>query len=87
MIPNLMLPATAETPEIAFLFDRHQLSLRGESYPENAQAFYGPILAAVDQYLRSLTNTAITVDVQLAYFNSSSTRFCWSCLTASITPR
>lgn len=74
MMPNLMLAATAATPEIAFYFDRHLLSLRGESYPENAQAFYGPIVAAVEAYLAQLNATPITVEVQLAYFNSSSTK-------------
>ena len=70
MMPNLAIAATAATPEINFLFDRHWLSLRGESYPENAQAFYGPILEAVQHYLAQLTATPITVEVQLAYFNS-----------------
>jgi len=74
MMPNLTIAATAATPEINFLFDRHWLSLRGESYPENAQAFYGPILEAVQHYLAQLTATPITVEVQLAYFNSSSTK-------------
>ncbi|RXZ44489.1 DUF1987 domain-containing protein [Crenobacter cavernae] len=71
---NIHLSATAATPEVDFRFDSHQLSLKGESYPENAQSFYGPLLDAVASYLAGLDHAQITVDVQLAYFNSSSTK-------------
>ena len=71
---NLYIAPTSSTPEVNFQFDQHQLSLRGESYPENAQAFFGPIMQAIQQYLPGLQSTHITMDVQLAYFNSSSTK-------------
>jgi len=71
---TLYIPATSATPEINFQFDTHQLSLRGESYPENATAFYGPVVDAVRTYLAGLNGATITLDVQLAYFNSSSTK-------------
>jgi hypothetical protein len=70
---TLHLAPGAATPEIDFDFGAHRLALRGESYPENAQTFYTPILTALDAYLTRQTGTRITVDVQLAYFNSSST--------------
>jgi hypothetical protein len=34
------------SPEVDFRFDQHTLSIKGESYPENAAAFYGPVIAA-----------------------------------------
>jgi hypothetical protein len=71
---NLYIAPTSSTPEVNFQFDRHQLSLRGESYPENAHAFFGPIMQAINAYLPTLQSTQVTVDVQLAYFNSSSTK-------------
>lgn len=71
---NLHIPATSYSPQVDFDFARHQLSLRGESYPENASVFFAPIMAALDAYLTPLDHVRITVDVQLAYFNSASTK-------------
>ncbi|KZE34298.1 uncharacterized protein DUF1987 [Crenobacter luteus] len=75
---NVYLAATAATPEVDFRFDTHSLSLKGESYPENAQAFYGPLLEMTARYLAGLDHARIVVDVQLAYFNSSSTKLLMS---------
>ena len=71
---NLYISATSATPEVDFRFDNHELNLRGESYPENAQAFYGPILDAINSYLAQQQSGHITLNIQLAYFNSSSTK-------------
>ena len=70
----LFIAASPTSPEIDFRFDQHTLSIKGESYPENAAAFYGPLIARVQAYLDSCTDAAITVHVSLAYFNSSSTK-------------
>ena len=72
---DLFIPATGSSPEVDFRFGAHALSLKGESYPENAAAFYGDILARTRAYLASLPQgQAVTVDVALTYFNSSSTK-------------
>lgn len=57
-----------------FQFDRHTLSLRGESYPENAAAFYGEVLKQLQNYLSQQHQQRIEVNIALAYFNSSSTK-------------
>ncbi|MDN0081143.1 DUF1987 domain-containing protein [Crenobacter sp. SG2305] len=75
---NVYLAATSATPEVDFRFDSHRMSLKGESYPENAQAFYGPLLDAVGSYLAACRGANIQIDVQLAYFNSSSTKLLMS---------
>ena len=72
--PPLFIAATPSSPEIDFRFEQHALSIKGESYPENAAAFYGPLIAAVRAYLEGCSDAAITVNVSLAYFNSSSTK-------------
>ena len=72
--PPLFIAATPSSPEIDFRFDQHALSIKGESYPENAAAFYGPLIASVRAYLEGCREAAITVNVSLAYFNSSSTK-------------
>ena len=80
---NLYLAATADSPEVDFRFDTHQLLLRGESYPENAAMFYGDIIKRVQNYLAQLdVNAKVTVDVALIYFNSSSTKMLFSLFDA-----
>ncbi|WP_198670136.1 DUF1987 domain-containing protein [Dyella sp. C9] len=72
---NLYLPATADSPEVDFRFDAHELTLKGESYPENAAAFYGSIMRQLNDYLAGCDeSTTIKVDIALIYFNSSSTK-------------
>lgn len=70
---NLHIAATNESPEIDFRYSENRLSIRGESYPENAMAFYSPIRASLQNYLDTATG-GIEVDVALRYFNSSSTK-------------
>jgi len=74
----LFIAASPTSPEIDFRFDQHTLSIKGESYPENAAAFYGPVIARVQAYLDSCSDAGITVHVSLAYFNSSSTKMLFS---------
>jgi hypothetical protein len=79
---NFYIEATSTSPEVDFKFDTHQLTLRGESYPENAAAFYAPITQQLRAYLASLQGTTVTVDIALAYFNSSSTKMLFSIFDA-----
>ncbi len=62
------------SPEIDFRFSNNVLNIRGESYPENAAAFYGQILSQLALYLASAGSKKIEVNVALRYFNSSSTK-------------
>ncbi|MDD2892499.1 MAG: DUF1987 domain-containing protein [Halothiobacillaceae bacterium] len=71
---NLKLEATNTSPEVDFQFSEHRLALRGESYPENAAAFFGPIVEALNGYLAQTQNQVIEIIIELTYFNSSSTK-------------
>ncbi|MEQ6290407.1 DUF1987 domain-containing protein [Vogesella sp. GCM10023246] len=71
---NIFLAASSYSPEVNFDFANHRLALKGECYPENAAVFFEPIMHALHGYLASLDHVHITVDVQLAYFNSASTK-------------
>jgi hypothetical protein len=75
---NFYIAATVTSPEIDFRFDQGLLSLKGESYPENAAAFYAPVIEQLNTWLASCTAEVITVDVSLTYFNSSSTKMLFS---------
>jgi hypothetical protein len=77
---NLFIAATASTPEVDFRFDLHTLTLKGESYPENAASFYGGVLGKVNAYLEGCSQADITLNIALAYFNSSSTKILFSML-------
>lgn len=71
---DIYIEATPTSPEVDFRFSEHRLRLQGESFPENAAAFYGPILDALQTYLSSRQPARIDVTVSLLYFNSSSTK-------------
>ena len=73
---NLMIERTKSTPQIEFSYDRHQLSINGQSYPENAFNFYEPVTKWIDDYL-ALEPEIIVVEIDISYINSSSSK----CLT------
>jgi len=76
---NLYIAASPSSPEVDFRFDARRLSLKGEAYPENAALFWGEIINAVRHFIeQDDTRLPITIDVALAYFNSSSTKMLFS---------
>ncbi|RYF09031.1 MAG: DUF1987 domain-containing protein [Comamonadaceae bacterium] len=79
---NLYIAPTPSSPEVDFKFDTHTLSLRGESYPENAAAFYGDIVARLKEFLATQSAANLTVNIALAYFNSSSTKMLFNLIEA-----
>ena len=79
---NLYIAPTPSSPEVDFQFDALRLSLRGESYPENAAAFYGDILARLKEFLAAQNGITLEVHIALAYFNSSSTKMLFNLIEA-----
>jgi hypothetical protein len=79
---NLHIAATTTSPEVDFRFDQHTLLIKGESYPENAAAFYAPVIERLRTYLAENAGAVITIDVALTYFNSSSTKMLFSIFDA-----
>lgn len=71
---DLYIAPERDKPEIDFKFSQHRLMLRGESFPENAVAFYAPVVSALMNYLGATREQEIVVDFELRYFNSSSTK-------------
>ena len=73
---DLYIPPTNETPEIHFAFSDNTLHISGESYPENAMSFYGPLRASLDRYLAgsAASGHGLEAHFALKYFNSSSTK-------------
>lgn len=71
---RLTIPATERSPEVDFDFSGGRLSIRGESYPEDAAALFGPLFAALDRFLAAGPGPDILFDFELIYFNSSSAK-------------
>lgn len=73
---TISISATATTPAVEFDFAAGKLSLSGESWPENAAAFYRPLLAAVEDWAEQPqpAPAILSIHVALSYFNSSSTK-------------
>jgi len=62
------------SPEVDFRFLEHRLSLRGEAYPEDAAAFFGPLLKQLGAYCETIKGQELQVEFQLDYFNTSSAK-------------
>lgn len=71
---RITLARTERSPEVDFDFAGGCLVLRGESYPEDAAAFFGPLLRSLRGYLAESNTTPVVFEVELAYFNSSSAK-------------
>lgn len=72
--PLLSIAATSRSPQIEFDFANGRFSLRGESYPEDAARFFGPLLQSVEDFLAREPRQELVFDLVLAYFNSSSAK-------------
>lgn len=74
-LSNIHLEATRSTPEVSFDSAGNRLSIIGQSYPENAFAFYQPLLQWIDDYFAQLEEgTEVSVELQLPYINTTSTK-------------
>ena len=70
---NLTLEGSAKTPTIKFDAENGVLELKGRSIPENSIEFYKPLIEALESY-NSNSQSNTKVDIQLEYFNTSSSK-------------
>jgi hypothetical protein len=71
----LHIEATRSTPESLFDRSSNELSIRGQSYPENSFKFYEPIFHWVDEYLMNLQEgNKVDIQFRLPYINTSSSK-------------
>lgn len=71
---NLRIDPSSDTPEIFFDFENNCLNIKGYSYPENASKFYDPVFSWLENYMNQSGDKAITANLEIVYFNSSSTK-------------
>lgn len=67
------IDGTPKTPTILFDIKGGVLDIKGRSIPENSIEFYKPLVDALDKYSVA-TKSATTVNIQLEYFNTSSSK-------------
>ncbi len=69
---NLVIEATTYTPDI-ILDVNGTISMVGKSYPENTFDFYAPVMEWVENLFETKPEK-VTVDMEITYFNSSSSK-------------
>ena len=71
---NLQIEATKSSPKIDLNAQTNILSIVGESYPENTAQFYAAPFKWLEEYLEALEDQELIVNIELIYFNSSSSK-------------
>ena len=71
---DLHIPSTRQTPAVDFCFSENRFRMQGEAYPENANAFFEPLIAAVQAFAAQGGTEPVQVELRLRYLNSASTK-------------
>lgn len=71
---KIVIESGERTPHVEFDFPECRLLMQGESYPEDAAAFFGPLLQSLREFLGGLDGGAVVMDIEMSYFNSSSAK-------------
>ncbi|MCP4351549.1 MAG: DUF1987 domain-containing protein [Desulfobacterales bacterium] len=71
---NFEIKASKYIPEILFNYEANVLHVKGKSYPENTAEFYEPVFIWLEQYFEQLDTQQVVVNIELSYFNSSSSK-------------
>lgn len=69
---NLQIEETKYTPQIDMNING-EINIKGKSYPENTFEFYTPVREWIASYF-DLGNKALTLNMEITYFNSSSSK-------------
>ena len=71
---TLIIDKTQSTPYIYFDNTTNVLIIKGESFPENSAKFYAPVLEWLKEYILTLDNEKVTMQFEIVYFNSSTSK-------------
>ena len=69
---NLLIESTKKTPDVAFNIDG-RMRISGRSIPEDASKFYDDLFEWVYYYCQNPPEST-TMDIELEYFNSGSSK-------------
>ena len=70
---SISIEGTTKTPTVKLNPESGVVEIKGRSIPENSIEFYRPIIEWLDEYAKN-PNKKTTVNVQLEYFNTSSSK-------------
>ncbi len=73
----IKLEPTHDKPGIILDKENNKFEFRGNSLPENANAFYEPILKWFDEYAKN-PNEKTVIDLKLDYLNTASSKALFS---------
>jgi hypothetical protein len=73
-VDSVKIEATERSPALVFDFAANRFVIQGESYPEDVNAFYGPLLEKLTSHFAALSGAEIQFDFSLVYFNSSTAK-------------
>lgn len=71
---SIHIDATERSPEVSFDFDSNIFTIRGESYPEDVPAFYGPVIRRLVSHFEAIRDCDVIFEFELVYFNSTSAK-------------
>ena len=69
---NINIVKTVSSPEIITNFNNKEITIIGESYPENPFKFYEPLIEFLSEYIK--TEKSLSLSIDLVYYNSSTTK-------------
>jgi hypothetical protein len=70
---SISIEGTSKTPTVKLNPDTGVIEIKGRSIPENSIEFYRPLVDWLDEYAKK-PQKKTTVNVQLEYFNTSSSK-------------
>ncbi|MBF0192321.1 MAG: DUF1987 domain-containing protein [Magnetococcales bacterium] len=71
---HIKLEPTKRSPGIDFDFASGIFSMSGESYPEDVNKFFGPLIGQLKGYLSAARGATIRFSFDLIYFNSTTAK-------------
>jgi len=71
---NIIIDATERSPGIDFKFDSNSFVIKGESYPEDVNEFYGSLIESLEAHFEGLEGAEVDFQFELIYFNSSTAK-------------
>lgn len=69
----IIIEGTQKTPSVNFDANSEALEIKGRSIPENSIDFYKPLIEWLEEYAKEAKEKTV-VNVQLEYFNTSSSK-------------
>jgi len=71
---DLVVNASRSTFGIEFLFSAGILRFSGDSFPENSNEFFEPLIRWVENFV-SIPHPRVRVEFNINYFNTSSSKY------------